>query len=81
MQIPAMSEHEEAMSSMTRLEASPGSRPLPRRTGRMHPEIGKPRTYPVEPLSHPAPQMKPAEILSQQPQEPPTVVPERASAP
>jgi len=43
-------------------------------------EIGKPRTYTVEPLSDPAPQMKPAEKTSGQPQERPTLVPERASA-
>jgi hypothetical protein len=43
-------------------------------------EIGKPGTYTVEPLSDPAPQMKRAEKPSQEPQEPPTVVPERASA-
>jgi hypothetical protein len=42
-------------------------------------EIGRPRTYTVEPLSDPVPQMKPAEELTQQPQERPAVAPERAS--
>jgi hypothetical protein len=79
---------------MKRLEASPGSPPLPRASRRCirkrtpfdKPKgswamvIGKPGTYTVEPLSDQVPQMKPAEKPSQQPQEPPTVVPERASA-
>jgi hypothetical protein len=43
--------------------------------------IGKPiRTYTVEPLRDPVPQVKHVQKPSQQPQERPTVVPERASA-
>jgi len=45
-QILAMSEYEEAMRSLKRLGASPGSPPRPRRTGTMYPQrtpFDKPR--------------------------------------
>ena len=93
-QILAMSEYEEAMRSLKRLGASPGSLPRPRtrdddpqrtpfRQAERHLSDGDGEAKgmsSVEPVSDPVPQVKPADKPSQQPQERTAVAPERASA-